>query len=96
MVEVALYHKKSNTGRRLAARGLRLTFSETTTRVEPFDVGTNEELSKKRAFAVRDALVGAGIAEDRLVLEKPIQTEANLSGEDATARRVEVNMMGAK
>lgn len=60
------------------------------------DKAMNEELSKKRAFAVRDALVGAGIAEDRLVLEKPIQTEANLSGEVATARRVEINMMGAK
>jgi len=60
------------------------------------DKAMNEELSKKRAFAVRDALVGAGIAEDRLVLEKPIQTEANLAGEDASARRVEINTMGAR
>jgi outer membrane protein OmpA-like peptidoglycan-associated protein len=60
------------------------------------DQAMNQELSKKRAFAVRDALVGAGIAEDRLVLEKPIQTEANISGEDASARRVEINTMGAK
>jgi outer membrane protein OmpA-like peptidoglycan-associated protein len=60
------------------------------------DKAMNEELSKKRAFAVRDALVSSGIAEDRLVLEKPMQTEANISGEDASARRVEVNMMGAK
>jgi photosynthetic reaction center M subunit len=60
------------------------------------DKAMNEELSKKRAFAVLDALVSSGIAEDRLVLEKPTQTEANISGEDASARRVEINMMGAK
>ena len=29
----------------------------------------NKELAKKRAFAVRDALKAAGVAEDRIVLE---------------------------
>ncbi|MFC3147994.1 photosynthetic reaction center cytochrome PufC [Piscinibacterium candidicorallinum] len=52
----------------------------------------NQELAKQRAFAVRDALKTAGIAESRIVLEKPVQTEANLAGEDPKARRVEVNV----
>ena len=50
----------------------------------------NQELAKKRAFAVRDALKSAGIPEDRIVLEKPLSTEANSQGEDAKSRRVEV------
>jgi outer membrane protein OmpA-like peptidoglycan-associated protein len=61
----------------------------------PFLPGTlaaNQELSKKRAFAVRDALAAAGIAADRIQLEKPQQTEANAAGEDTAARRVEVSV----
>jgi photosynthetic reaction center cytochrome c subunit len=54
------------------------------------DTAQNEELSKQRAFAVRDALKAAGVAEDRVVLEKPQSTEANVAGEDPKARRVEV------
>jgi photosynthetic reaction center cytochrome c subunit len=52
----------------------------------------NQELAKQRAFTVRDTLLAAGIAESRVTLEKPQQTEANLAGEDATARRVEVTV----
>jgi photosynthetic reaction center cytochrome c subunit len=52
----------------------------------------NQELAKQRAFAVRDALKSAGIADDRLVLEKPLSTEGNIAGEDPQARRVEVTM----
>ncbi|RZI95009.1 MAG: photosynthetic reaction center cytochrome c subunit [Variovorax sp.] len=54
------------------------------------DPAQNEELAKRRAMAVRDALKAAGIAEDRIVLEKPQVTEANATGEDARARRVEL------
>ena len=50
----------------------------------------NQELAKQRAFAVRDALKTAGIAEDRIVLQKPQSAEANLAGEDPKARRVEL------
>jgi photosynthetic reaction center cytochrome c subunit len=56
------------------------------------DAAQNEELSKQRAFAVRDALKAAGIAEDRIVLDKPQQTEANIAGEDPKARRVELTV----
>ncbi len=52
----------------------------------------NQELAKQRAFAVRDALTTAGIAASRIVLEKPQQTEANVAGEEAAARRVEVTV----
>lgn len=52
----------------------------------------NQELAKQRAFAVRDAMRAAGIAESRVILAKPQQTEANVAGEDPTARRVEVTL----
>jgi outer membrane protein OmpA-like peptidoglycan-associated protein len=54
------------------------------------DLATNQELAKNRALAVQAALKAAGIAEDRLTLDKPMVAEANLAGEDPKARRVEV------
>jgi photosynthetic reaction center cytochrome c subunit len=54
------------------------------------DAAQNAELAKQRAFAVRDALKAAGLAEDRVVLEKPQVTAGNASGEDPKSRRVEV------
>jgi photosynthetic reaction center cytochrome c subunit len=56
------------------------------------DLAQNQELAKQRATAVRDALTTAGVAANRVRLEKPQQTEANVAGEDATARRVEVTV----
>jgi photosynthetic reaction center cytochrome c subunit len=55
-------------------------------------VAANHELAKQRAFTVRDALLAAGIAETRVKLDKPQQTEANVAGEDPVARRVEVTV----
>ncbi|HVK30911.1 MAG TPA: photosynthetic reaction center cytochrome PufC, partial [Burkholderiaceae bacterium] len=52
----------------------------------------NQELAKQRAFTVRDTLLAAGIAESRVKLDKPQQTEANVAGEDPVARRVEVTV----
>ena len=52
------------------------------------DATKNEELAKQRAFAVRDALKAAGIAEDKIELKKP-ETLAG-TGSNAEARRVEV------
>jgi photosynthetic reaction center cytochrome c subunit len=54
------------------------------------DLETNQELAKQRAFAVRDLLKSRGIEPDRVVLEKPQSAEANLSGEDPKARRVDI------
>ena len=48
----------------------------------------NAELSKKLAFAVRDALVALGVTEDKLDLVKPADSQG--SGAAAEARRVEV------
>ncbi len=52
------------------------------------DAAMNAELAKQRALAVRDALVGAGVAETSLELKKPEQTTGE--GSNAEARRVEV------
>jgi photosynthetic reaction center cytochrome c subunit len=56
------------------------------------ELAANQELAKQRAFTVRDSLVSAGIAATRVVLDKPVQAEANLAGEDPAARRVEVTV----
>lgn len=50
----------------------------------------NAELAKQRAMSVRDALVGAGVAESLVELKKP--EEAVGSGNPAEARRVEVTI----
>lgn len=52
------------------------------------DPAQNAELAKQRAFAVRDALKGAGVAESGIELKKPEQTMG--TGNNAEARRVEV------
>jgi photosynthetic reaction center cytochrome c subunit len=54
------------------------------------DLPQNQELAKQRAFSVRDAIKAAGIADERVVLQKPQSAEANLAGEDPKARRVEL------
>ncbi len=54
------------------------------------DPAKNADLAKQRAFAVRDALKAAGVAEDRIELKKPEQINAG-SADDA--RRVEVKLM---
>jgi outer membrane protein OmpA-like peptidoglycan-associated protein len=53
------------------------------------DPAMNAELAKQRAFAVRDALKGAGVDESSLELKKPEET-AGGTGSNAEARRVEV------
>ncbi|MDE2614837.1 MAG: sodium-translocating pyrophosphatase [Burkholderiales bacterium] len=54
------------------------------------DPARNEELAKQRAFAVRDALKAAGVAEDKIELKKPEALTG--SGDAAQARRVEVTL----
>lgn len=56
------------------------------------ELAANQELAKQRAFTVRESLLAAGIATERVILEKPLVTQANLSGEDFAARRVEVTV----
>jgi K(+)-stimulated pyrophosphate-energized sodium pump len=51
----------------------------------------NQELAKQRALHVRDALKAAGIAEDKIELKKPEQTQGG-TGSDAEARRVEIHV----
>jgi outer membrane protein OmpA-like peptidoglycan-associated protein len=56
------------------------------------ELASNQELAKQRAMSVRDALLASGIPAARVRLDKPLQAEANLSGEDPAARRVEVTV----
>jgi outer membrane protein OmpA-like peptidoglycan-associated protein len=53
------------------------------------DPAKNAELAKQRAKSVANALVSAGIPEDRLMLQKPQETTGG--GDDKEARRVEVS-----
>ena len=53
------------------------------------DPAKNAELAKQRAFAVRDALKGAGVDEASMELKKP-EEAAGGAGNNAEARRVEV------
>jgi outer membrane protein OmpA-like peptidoglycan-associated protein len=55
------------------------------------DVTSNEALAKSRALAVRDALMAAGIAEGDIEMRPPMFVEASAGGDDAQARRVEIN-----
>jgi photosynthetic reaction center cytochrome c subunit len=52
----------------------------------------NEALARQRAEAVKASLLAAGVPEERLVLDRPQETEANVVGEDPVARRVEVTL----
>ena len=52
------------------------------------DAQLNEELSKKRAFAVRDALLELGVPESYIEMRKPENITG--TGSNAEARRVEV------
>jgi K(+)-stimulated pyrophosphate-energized sodium pump len=54
------------------------------------DKAHNEDLAKNRALGVRGALENAGIAADRIVMQKP--TETTGSGKPQEARRVEVTV----
>lgn len=52
----------------------------------------NKEIAKQRAFAVRDALKSMGVAEDRIVLQKP---EDIIAGAGDDARKVEITLAAA-
>ena len=52
------------------------------------DPAKNAELARRRALAVRDALVSLGVPPDRIELKKPEQMQG--VGSNAEARRVEV------
>lgn len=71
--------KGAQTGRKLAISGFHDASGS---------AAKNAELAKLRAFAVRDALKAAGVAEQKIELKKPEQMTASAS--DAEARRVEV------
>jgi K(+)-stimulated pyrophosphate-energized sodium pump len=54
------------------------------------DLAANQELAKQRALAIQQWLVVNGVGVERIILEKPVQTEGN--GDANEARRVEVKI----
>jgi cytochrome c oxidase cbb3-type subunit 2 len=56
------------------------------------DVEKNLDLAKERAKAVREALKAAGVPEDRINMKPPVSITG--SGDNAEARRVELNPAG--
>jgi outer membrane protein OmpA-like peptidoglycan-associated protein/uncharacterized protein YidB (DUF937 family) len=56
------------------------------------NAAANAELSKNRAKGVAAALKAAGIADDRVVLEKPADTTTGATMSNAEARRVEITV----
>ena len=56
------------------------------------NAAVNEELSKNRAKGIAAVLKAAGIAEDRMLLEKPANTTAGAALSNEEARRVEVTI----
>lgn len=69
--------------------GLRLDLTGLTDRTG--DLATNEALSKRRAEAVRAALVARGVPEAAVSLKPPRFVETGQAGADAEARRVEIS-----
>ena len=57
------------------------------------DPAANAELAKNRAFAVRDALKAAGLADDAVALKKP--EESAKAGNPDEARAVEITLAAA-
>jgi len=55
------------------------------------DVAKNEELAKRRALTVRDALKAAGVAEASMEMRPPMFVEVGAGGSDAEARRVDIS-----
>jgi outer membrane protein OmpA-like peptidoglycan-associated protein len=53
------------------------------------DPAQNAALAKNRAFNAREALLSAGMPEDRIIMVKPQSTEGG-GPEDKTARRVDI------
>ena len=76
-------HLKANAGMKAVVSG----FNDPTG-----NAAANAELSKKRAQAVAAGLKAAGVADDRVVLEKPADPTAGSTSSNAEARRVEVKL----
>ncbi|GGD44847.1 K(+)-stimulated pyrophosphate-energized sodium pump [Pseudoxanthomonas indica] len=54
------------------------------------DVATNQELAKQRAVAIQQWLVVNGVTQERITLDKPMQTQGK--GDADEARRVEITV----
>lgn len=73
--------KRAQSGRRLVISG----FHDATG-----NAAKNADLAKQRALVVRDALMAAGVAKQKIKINKPEEMAGNVS--DAEARRVEITI----
>jgi outer membrane protein OmpA-like peptidoglycan-associated protein len=54
------------------------------------NAAANADMARRRAMAVRDALLAAGVPASQITLEKPAQSAG--TGSDEEARRVEISL----
>ena len=73
--------KRAQSGRRLVISG----FHDATG-----NAAKNADLARQRAFVVRNALMAAGVAKQKIKINKPEEMAGNVS--DAEARRVEITI----
>lgn len=79
MLDALVLYSRSNANAKLSISG----FHDKTGNAE-----ANIELAKSRAMGVKNALISAGVPEDRIMMQKP--TETTGGADDKEARRVEV------
>lgn len=79
MLDALVVYSRSDSNAKLSISG----FHDKTGNAE-----ANIELAKSRAMGVKNALISAGVPEDRIMMQKP--TETTGGGDDKEARRVEV------
>jgi OmpA-OmpF porin, OOP family len=81
MLDALVVYSRADTNAKLSISG----FHDKTGNAE-----ANVELAKSRAMGVKNALISAGVPEDRIMMQKP--TETTGGGDDKEARRVEVSV----
>ncbi len=79
MLEALVVYSRADSNAKLSISG----FHDKTGNAE-----ANIELAKSRAMGVKNALISAGVPEDRIMMQKP--TETSGGADDKEARRVEV------
>jgi OmpA-OmpF porin, OOP family len=79
IVDAMVVYARSNANTKLSISG----FHDKTG-----DATKNAELAKNRAMAVKNVLISAGVPEDRIMMQKPVETTG--AADDKEARRVEV------
>jgi K(+)-stimulated pyrophosphate-energized sodium pump len=81
-IKAVVEYAKANPNAKLSVSG----YHDATGKIED-----NQKLAKDRAMNVVDLLKSAGVPEDRIMTQKPVQTTGG-AADDKEARRVEINI----